>query len=193
MIGMVGDIVGGTHVFDSVAVDLPTDSQVQTDYVLSVSVGASVSLPTDTATQTDYAPVIALVVALDLPTDNLTLVEYAPNASGGANVSLPTDTASQTDYSPTIAVIIDGVPKFYVNRSGSTVTITFTNRDSKEVQIFRSLQHNGVFSSLAFASSDTYSDSIGTDNYKYKVRFVSRVDGSINAAGQKSISKFTKS
>lgn len=190
--GAVGDIVGGVHIFSAIKVDLPTDALTVTDYAPTVSGGASIELPTDSLTVTDYAPAVDLILTLTLPTDDLSIANYVTVANGGASDTLPVDTLSVNEYAPEVTIIIEGVPRFYLNRSGSTVTLTFTNRGSKEVQIFRSDNHNTSFSSLAFTTSDTYSDSVGTNNYKYKCRFVGRVSGTINASGQKSITKFSK-
>lgn len=173
-------------------IELPVDGVTIADYAPTVGTGALVELPLDSVTISDYAPGIELILTLELPVDELTITDYAPTAGGGAKVDLPLDSVTIADYAVEQSLIITGFPRFYLNRSGTTITITFTNRGSKEVQIYRASEYNNSFSSLAYTTSDEYTDNASTSNYKYKCRFVDRDGGTVVASSKRSISKFTK-
>lgn len=176
----------------AIATDVPTLSLSSSLYAPETELILSVDVPVLNLSSTLYEPSTELILAVEVPTLDLVSTLYAPTTAGGASTDVPVVSLSLSLNAPDTVIIINGVPKFYVNRSGSTATLTFTNRGEKEIQIYKSSQHNSTFSSLAYTTSDSYNDSIGTDNYKYKARFVDRIGGSINAAGQKSITKFTK-
>jgi hypothetical protein len=104
--GIVGDIVGGTHIFDSIAVELPLDSVSITDYQLSVSGGGSVALPVDAITIADYPVEVKFVIALDLPVDTVSVTDFAPDIDLILTIDLPVDTVTVTDYVPEVKMVL---------------------------------------------------------------------------------------
>lgn len=90
-------------------------------------------------------------------------------------------------------IVLRGVPEFTIIRSATSVTITVTNREGREIRLFRSDDYNRSFEEVVTFTSDTHVDSglDATKNYKYKLAFTISVTPPIK--GQRSISKFTKS
>lgn len=186
-----GDILSGSHVFDAVVVEAPADVVSLADFAPTVSGGASVFAPLDSVTIVDFDPTIFLLLVVDLPLDSVTLEDFDPSVSGGASVFAPLDSVTIEDFVFEVQVLIKEIPDFYAFRDGSTVDITFRNREGKEIELFKSPQQNKSMAQLAFVTSDTYQDTGVTGNPKYQARFVSRISGEFNAKGQKSTKKLT--
>lgn len=192
--GIVGDMIGGQHVFDSIIASLPVDELTTTDYTPLVVGGSSVTLPADSLTTTDYTALVTFLTVARLPVDEITVTDYPASVVGGSSVALPVDSLTFTDYEPTIAKIIRGIPKFTVSRSATSATINITNRESRTVALYRASDYNQVFSLVDTYDTDEITDSGLTSGvrYKYLVQFVATVGGSIDSKGIKSKSKYTK-
>lgn len=104
--GIVGDIAGGSYVFDSVAIELPLDQVSLADFPPSISGGASLSLPVNAVSLTDFPPEIKAVLSVDLPADTVSLTDFAPEIKPVLSIDLPADLVSITDYPPTINLIL---------------------------------------------------------------------------------------
>lgn len=189
----VGSIIGGSSfVWDSVVINIPVDAVSLSDYAPTVSGGASLFLPADTVTLQDYIFDVEIFLRIDLPVDGVSLTDYPPTVSGGASINMPVDIVTLEDFPfEDITIIMNGVPDFYAFKTGTTVELTFRDRDGREIEIFKAPQQNRSFAQLVFVDADSYEDTGVSGNPKYKARYVSRISGEINAAGKKSTEKYT--
>ncbi|MDR9419467.1 hypothetical protein [Gracilimonas sp.] len=177
----------------TISTEVPTLSFQSALYAPDTELILSTEIPTLSFASQFFAPDTELILSVDVPTLELASILNAPTTAGGASTGVPTVDLSLSLYSPETNIVIRGVPRFYVNVSGSTATLTFTNREEKEIQIFRAAAHNKEPEAHDFVSADTYNDSVDTNanDYGYRARFVGRVGGTIIASGQKSIKKIT--
>lgn len=189
----IGIQVGGTTIATrTLTIRVPKISATADFLEPATPGGSSVTIPKISATADFLEPNIILVI--NVPVISATADFLEPQTPGGSSVTFPVINATADFKEPNLVFIVPGIPSFVASRSGTTVDLTFSDRDGKKIGVWRADEFNLNFEEIATVDADTYEDSglTATLNYKYQIQFVSTVSGVVSARGRKTGSKYTK-